>query len=120
MGLLNYLTATSLDEDYAQAHAARARAAGAGTGADTGAGTGAGERPSNRPRTAALVVLALFGLLVATAAVQTSRSPSGAFTMASGIWPITWRGAAGSRWTPVGRRPWASSVPLAGGVVAGC
>jgi uncharacterized protein YlxW (UPF0749 family) len=79
MGLLNYLTATSLDEDYAQAHAARARAAAQagreGAGAD---GAAAGERRSTRPRTAALVVLALFGLLVATAAVQTSRGAADA------------------------------------------
>ena len=67
MGLLNYLTATSLDEDYAQAHAARAEQ-----------GASAAERRSVRPRTAALVVLALFGILVATAAVQTSRGAADA------------------------------------------
>ncbi len=67
MGLLNYLTATSLDEDYAQAHAARAER-----------GASAAERRSLRPRTAALVVLALFGILVATAAVQTSRGAADA------------------------------------------
>ena len=67
MGLLNYLNATSLDEDYAQAHAARAER-----------GAPSGERRSVRPRTAALVVLALFGLLVATAAVQTSRGAADA------------------------------------------
>jgi uncharacterized protein YlxW (UPF0749 family) len=75
MGLLNYLTATSLDEDYAQAHAARARAAAADGSTDA---TAAGERRSTRPRTAAMVVLALFGLLVATAAVQTSRGAADA------------------------------------------
>jgi uncharacterized protein YlxW (UPF0749 family) len=67
MGLLNYLTATSLDEDYAQAHAARAEQP-----------PGARERRSVRPGAAGLVVLALFGLLVATAAVQTSRGAADA------------------------------------------
>jgi uncharacterized protein YlxW (UPF0749 family) len=67
MGLLNYLTATSLDEDYAEAHAARGRQAAA-----------TGERGAPRARTAALVVLALFGLLVATAAVQTERGAADA------------------------------------------
>jgi uncharacterized protein YlxW (UPF0749 family) len=59
MGLLNYLTATSLDEDYA--HVSQQRAA-----------LGAPARRS--PGTIGLVVLAVFGVLVATAAVQTSRN----------------------------------------------
>jgi len=59
MGLLNYLTATSLDEDYA--HVSKQRAA-------------AGARPKRSPGTVGLVVLAVFGVLVATAAVQTSRN----------------------------------------------
>ena len=59
MGLLNYLTATSLDEDYA--HVSKQRAA-------------AGSRPKRGPGTVGLVVLAVFGVLVATAAVQTSRN----------------------------------------------
>ena len=59
MGLLNYLTATSLDEDYA--HVSQQRAT-----------TGAPARRS--PGTVGLVVLAVFGVLVATAAVQTSRN----------------------------------------------
>jgi len=59
MGLLNYLTATSLDEDYA--HVSKQRAA-------------AGVRPKKSPGTVGLVVLAVFGVLVATAAVQTSRN----------------------------------------------
>ena len=66
MGLLNYLTATSLDEDYAHVSARRAAqppAAGA-------------EKPRGlrRPNVAGLVALALFGVLVTTAAVQTSRT----------------------------------------------
>ena len=60
MGLLNYLTATSLDEDYA--HVSKKRASG-------------GAAPARRtPGTVGLVVLAVFGVLVATAAVQTSRN----------------------------------------------
>ena len=59
MGLLNYITATSLDEDYA--HVSERR------------GTRAPARRSS-PGTVGLVVLALFGTLVATAAVQTSRN----------------------------------------------
>jgi uncharacterized protein YlxW (UPF0749 family) len=59
MGLLNYLTATSLDEDYA--HVSQQRAT-----------LGAPARRS--PGTIGLVVLAVFGVLAATAAVQTSRN----------------------------------------------
>jgi succinate dehydrogenase/fumarate reductase flavoprotein subunit len=59
MGLLNYVTATSLDEDYA--HVSRRRAA-------------SGRSGPGRPGTVALVVLAVFGVLVATAAVRTARS----------------------------------------------
>lgn len=59
MGLLNYLTATSLDEDYA--HVSRRR-------------TPSGPRRVRRPGLVALVVLAVFGALVSTAAVQTSRN----------------------------------------------
>ncbi|NUR08875.1 MAG: DUF881 domain-containing protein [Nocardioidaceae bacterium] len=58
MGLLNYITATSLDEDYAHVSAHR----------------GTGPSRPGRPGTVALVVLAVFGILVATAAVQTSRN----------------------------------------------
>jgi uncharacterized protein YlxW (UPF0749 family) len=60
-GLLDHLTATALDEDYA--HVSRRRAAPGGGAAAT----------SGRPGTYALVALALFGVLVATAALQTSR-----------------------------------------------
>jgi len=58
MPLLDYITAHSLDEDYAHV----ADRAGA-----------APSRPG-RPGLAALVITGLFGLLVATAAVQTSRN----------------------------------------------
>jgi uncharacterized protein YlxW (UPF0749 family) len=58
-GLLEHLTATSLDEDYAHASLRRAAAGSSGKG---------------RPGTAALAVLAVFGVLVATAAVQTARN----------------------------------------------
>jgi uncharacterized protein YlxW (UPF0749 family) len=59
--LLDDITAGSLDVDYA--HAARRRRT------DT-------EEPERRTRAAAIAVLAAFGLLVATAAVQTSRNAS--------------------------------------------
>lgn len=68
MGLLNYLTATSLDEDYAHASERRARERAGLVAPQDGAGrrrTGHGT---------ALVVLALFGVLVATAFVQTART----------------------------------------------
>ena len=59
MGLLNYITAFSLDEDYAQAADRRARQ---------------GRSRAVSPGTAAMVIVGLFGLLLATAAVQTSRN----------------------------------------------
>ncbi len=59
MGLLDYVTSHSMDEDYV--HVAERR-----KGAPPTAGSGA----------AAMVILALFGLLVVTAAVQTSRNAS--------------------------------------------
>jgi uncharacterized protein YlxW (UPF0749 family) len=59
MGLLNYLTAYSLDEDYA--HVSQRASTSP-------------EPPQPRAGLAALVILGLFGLLVATAAVQTSRN----------------------------------------------
>ncbi|CAN5643634.1 DUF881 domain-containing protein [soil metagenome] len=59
MGLLNYITATSLDVDYA--HVSQRR------GSD-------GPVRRTSPGTVGLVVLAIFGVLVATAAVQTSRT----------------------------------------------
>ena len=59
MGLLNYLTATSLDQDYAAASEQR---------------RAHGESRRERPGTSALVILAVFGILLATAAVQTSRT----------------------------------------------
>lgn len=59
MGLLNYLTATSLDQDYAVASRRR---------------TQDGDGKPTRPGTSALVMIAVFGILVATAAAQTYRS----------------------------------------------
>jgi uncharacterized protein YlxW (UPF0749 family) len=59
MGLLNYITATSLDEDYAAASQRRSAEV-------------APRRAS--PGKVGLVVLAIFGTLVATAALQTSRN----------------------------------------------
>ncbi|RYU11612.1 DUF881 domain-containing protein [Nocardioides iriomotensis] len=59
MGLINYLTVTSLDQDYAVVAERR---------------EAAGERPPSRAAGAVLAVLAVFGVLIATAAVQTARS----------------------------------------------
>ena len=59
MGLLNYITATSLDEDYA--HVSERRG-------------GAAARSSRHAGRWALFVLALFGVLVTTAAIQTARN----------------------------------------------
>ena len=68
MGLLNYLTATSLDEDYAHASERRARER-------VGENGPAAEKVRRRTgHGTALVVLALFGMLVATAFVQTART----------------------------------------------
>ena len=61
-GLLDQITATSLDEDYA--HVSQRRASHRGPATAPGGG---------RPGLVALLVLAVFGVLVATAAVQTSR-----------------------------------------------
>lgn len=66
MGLLNYLTATSLDEDYAAA-------------SDRRRADATGAAPA-RPGVTALVMIATFGILVATAAVQTSRTAADAAT----------------------------------------
>lgn len=59
MGLLDYITAHSLDEDYA--HVSERDAS-------------EGEPKPARAGLAALVILGLFGLLVVTAALQTSRN----------------------------------------------
>jgi uncharacterized protein YlxW (UPF0749 family) len=67
MGLLNYITATSLDEDYAHVSQQRQRTADG----DADAADAVAKR---RPGTVALTVLAVFGVLVATAAVQTARN----------------------------------------------
>lgn len=61
MGLLNYVTATSLDEDYA--HVSQRHAAD-------------GKPKQGRAGAFGLVALALFGVLVATAGVQTARNAS--------------------------------------------
>jgi uncharacterized protein YlxW (UPF0749 family) len=61
MGLLDYITSTSLDQDYADASERRRQRGGAAT---------------RKPGRWALVVLASFGLLVGTAAVQTARTES--------------------------------------------
>lgn len=65
MGLINYLTATSLDQDYAEASSRR--------------GTAGAKRP-DRASQAVLIVLAVFGILIATAAVQTARTADDAAT----------------------------------------
>lgn len=67
MGLLNYITATSLDEDYAAAARRKDKDNHKDRDTDTAKRTA-------RPGTSALVMLAVFGILVATAAVQTSRT----------------------------------------------
>lgn len=71
--LLDLVTASALDEDYRHVADRRAQeraAAGDGTGGeDDSEATGS---PAPR-RTAAAVVVAVFGLLIVTAAVQTSR-----------------------------------------------
>lgn len=59
MGLLDHLTATALDEDYA--HVSRRRRE-------------TGETTKGRPGRVGLVVLLVFGVLVATAAVETART----------------------------------------------
>lgn len=70
MGLLDYVAATSLDEDYAHVSERRGSSGGSPGGPDD---PGA---PARAPRRGmvALVVLAVFGLLVATAALRTSRN----------------------------------------------
>jgi uncharacterized protein YlxW (UPF0749 family) len=60
MGLLNYITATSLDEDYAHVSKQRRESGDAAR--------------SRRPGKVGTAVLAVFGVLVATAAVQTARN----------------------------------------------
>jgi uncharacterized protein YlxW (UPF0749 family) len=67
-GLLDHLTATSLDEDYALVSARRAEGRATATSEDGGRSGREG-----RPGRAGVVVLVAFGLLVALAGVQTSR-----------------------------------------------
>lgn len=70
MPLLDYITATSMDADYAHV-AERTAAEHPARGGGDQAG---GPRPRVRPGVAALVVIGVFGLLVGTAAVQTARN----------------------------------------------
>jgi uncharacterized protein YlxW (UPF0749 family) len=76
MGLLDYITAHSLDEDYAHVASRRSPDRDADGPADTGADTagGAPERRSARRRLPTVVALVLFGGLVATAGLQTARN----------------------------------------------
>jgi len=60
MGLLNYITAHSLDEDYAHVAANRERST-------------AGSRPRRNLHVASVAALAVFGVLVTTAGIQTAR-----------------------------------------------
>lgn len=80
LGLLDYIASTSLDADYARA--ARMRDAAAGTPPDPGGPTGRppGRPLGARPASRTLLVLAFFGVLVATAAVQNSRDAPQAAT----------------------------------------
>lgn len=66
MGLLDYITANSMDEDYVHASIRH--------DAERTSSAGPVRRRPVRPGVAAMVILAVFGLLVATAAVQTSRN----------------------------------------------
>lgn len=68
MQLLDYITATSMDLDYA--HVAERNA----VGREKASRGESGKRPTVRPGGAALAVMGVFGLLVATAAVQTARN----------------------------------------------
>lgn len=70
VGLLEHVAATSLDEDYA--HVAQQRTAHDVPGDAPVEGRARGPRPG-RPGLTALVVLAVFGVLVATAGLQTRR-----------------------------------------------
>jgi uncharacterized protein YlxW (UPF0749 family) len=74
MGLLNYITAHSLDEDYAHAAHARRDAREGATGGAVGDTVGGRVGGTARRGVPTLVVLALFGALVTTAGVQTARS----------------------------------------------
>jgi uncharacterized protein YlxW (UPF0749 family) len=81
MGLLDYIAASSLDQDYARVAGERAAVAARSSDAPRGDGPGRngpgrdgpGRDGPARPGRFALAVLAVFGILVATAAVQTSR-----------------------------------------------
>jgi uncharacterized protein YlxW (UPF0749 family) len=70
MGLLDHVTATSLDEDYAIASRRRAET---------------GQTTRGKPGRAGLVVLLAFGVLVATAAVETARTADESASSRSGL-----------------------------------
>lgn len=74
MGLLDYLTAHALDEDYAYASDRRRQEAGLGSGPGSDVG---GHRGGRRVRRgvglAGALVLALFGVLLVVAAARTSQ-----------------------------------------------
>jgi uncharacterized protein YlxW (UPF0749 family) len=74
MPLLDYVTATSLDADYAHVAERAAAAREAEQGAAIPDAEGGSRRPAVSPGVAALVVMGIFGLLVTTAAVQTARN----------------------------------------------
>ncbi len=69
MGLLDYITTHSLDEDYAYASAQHARERGSREREAT-------ERRTPARRRGSVLVLLAFGLLLATAAAQTARTAS--------------------------------------------
>ncbi len=81
MGLLDYLTAHALDEDYAYAserRRPRGPRAGPQSGRESGPGSGGGRRGGRRPERrrvglAGALVLALFGVLLVVAAARTSQ-----------------------------------------------
>src|SRR5262245_55582807 len=66
MPLLDRIVRESLDEDYQVVAARKSRAARGGPSAHP--------PPTGRPRRVAAVMMAVFGVLVAIAAVQTSRN----------------------------------------------
>ena len=76
MGLLDYLTSHSMDEDYAHVHAQHQERSDGG-GGDAGEGPPA-EPDRRRSALTSILVLAAFGLLVVTAGVQASRDAANA------------------------------------------
>jgi uncharacterized protein YlxW (UPF0749 family) len=100
MGLLNYLTATSLDEDYAHVSQQRRDAGDDGP-------------RRRRPGRAGLVALALFGVLVATAGVQTARNAEESETSRESlVAQVTARSAQLDRERSVTRSRWREIATL--------